>query len=213
MEITRQHTPLILNALKYNISSWIATGHHLSYLDDSYTDFHAPGVNYLCLSRTPRLTIKLYELPPTDGKQIVSPHNHAYNFDSVLLDGCVSNITYYELEEDDRESYDQIVYKRTFRSKLNCGSGFATESIKCRIALRRGQAYMYKYDHYYTSTEDIHTLIVREPSLLFISQYEDIKTETSVYTNTPESPSLEGLYKKMTKEKAYQLLTKALSVL
>lgn len=65
----------------------------------------------------------------------------------------------------------------------------------------------------FCSTKDIHTLYVAEPTLLFLSQYEDKKTVTSVYTETPEAPSMDGLYKKMRKEKAQEMLTKALSVI
>jgi hypothetical protein len=81
-------------------------------LNNSYEDFHAAGVNYLCLLRTPVMTLKIYELPITTG-HIVSPHNHAYEFDTFLIDGSVDNLYFRNSKHGER------YYRRCYISQLN----------------------------------------------------------------------------------------------
>ncbi len=171
-------------------------------LDRSFSDFHCKGVNYVCLHRSEELTLKLYEMPVHNTRYIVSPHNHIYNFDTVLLYGDVIN---YYFEQGNGQEY----FLRKFSSKLNHGGGFSTIATQCRLRVNERILLANKLDQYYCTKDKIHTLKVYQPSLIFIAQYKDIDTTSIVYTDSYEKPSLEGLYNKLSPEKAKQILQTA----
>lgn len=176
-------------------------------LENSYTNFHRAGVNYVCLSRTAELTLKLYELPATDGRYIVSPHNHAYSFHTFLLEGDLSN--HFLAEEDFGDRY----YKRIFRSKLRGGNGFAEKADPVTLVTKSVRYLKRHLDDYYCPNDEIHSLIVHVPSLVLVEQYADVVDETCAYTKTQEAPSFTGLYEKMSEYDAKRILTRAKTVL
>ena len=60
----------------------------------SYTAFHAPGLSYLNLLRTERLTVKLYTFENVERNPhgwVVWPHNHSYNFTHRTMVGKIWN--------------------------------------------------------------------------------------------------------------------------
>lgn len=48
-------------------------------LKNSYRNYHAKGVDYLCVGRTPQLTQKIYFIDGFEG-DVVVPHDHRYEF-------------------------------------------------------------------------------------------------------------------------------------
>ena len=45
-------------------------------IENSFKNFHAKGLDYICLSRTPQLTLKLYILDgdASESPEVVNPH-------------------------------------------------------------------------------------------------------------------------------------------
>lgn len=63
--------------------------------DHSYANYHADGLTYLCLHRSHMLTLKLYLFEGSAaGKPAVSPHDHAYDFETYVLTGRLLNTLY-----------------------------------------------------------------------------------------------------------------------
>lgn len=91
-------------------------------IKNSYTNFHAVGVDYLCLFRNDRFTVKVYrfnkDYRPNEEGWAVNPHNHAYEFRTYVLNGTVKNLLFYE---DERY---KVWKKFEYSSPLNGGNGF-----------------------------------------------------------------------------------------
>ena len=51
-------------------------------LANSFRDFHAKGLDYVCLKRRPSETVKLYFFDGDVSKlpEVVNPHDHRYDF-------------------------------------------------------------------------------------------------------------------------------------
>jgi hypothetical protein len=54
---------------------------------NSFRNFHAKGLDYLCLHRSPELTIKAYFYSGNIGPEVVCPHDHRYPFSTHILAG------------------------------------------------------------------------------------------------------------------------------
>jgi hypothetical protein len=168
---------------------------------NSYKNFHVKGLDYLCLDRTEALTLKAYffdgdcdQLP-----ELVIPHDHRYDFRSMVLAGQVANITF---ERTGRGS----VYERfAYHTPLNGGGGF-THVGQTRLGVQ-GTAHYSPGEVYYSPAEQIHTLRITAPqSVLLIWQFEDrlpLDQPTSSYRlGDKEPPSLDGLYDRLTPDEA-----------
>lgn len=175
-------------------------------LENSYRDFHAKGIDYLCLKRDNALTLKVYFFDGdySGGHEVVNPHDHRYNFDTVVLDGAVANCTYEKKYSDlgGPLTYNEFLYY----TPLNGGVGFLHNGY-----VRLGAVTQTEYskgDRWHSPASDIHTLLVRKPgTVLFLRQYEDIvsgPTLTYVPASTFPSrkgdapPKLDGLYSRFT---------------
>lgn len=70
----------------------------LEQMANSRINHHTDGMDYLCLLRTPKLTVKLYCIRNTaknaNSGYLVHPHNHRYGFTSVLLSGELEHIRF-----------------------------------------------------------------------------------------------------------------------
>ena len=62
---------------------------------NSFKDFHAKGLDYICLFRSPELTLKAYFFSEGMESQkvgeVVSPHDHRYNFFTQCYSGRIEN--------------------------------------------------------------------------------------------------------------------------
>lgn len=177
-------------------------------LDDSYRNFHAKGLDYLCLKRTPLMTVKAYFFDGDVAKlpEVVMPHNHRYNFLTTVLSGEVMNELYSPGEGGwEAKTYNQFSYM----TPLNGGAGFTYE----------GEVLLHKVSHisyregrrYFSLFGDIHTIRIMEPeTILVLYQHEDrvpIEAPTQAYSrDSKEPPSGHGLYDIMTMHHAQYLL-------
>jgi hypothetical protein len=182
---------------------------------NSYRNFHTRGFDYLCLSRTPKLTRKVYffEGDLHDLPELVIPHDHRYPFVTTVLSGAVANKTFWglhgepaadvaDLWEDQTELYDHFEY----RTPLNGGDGFTWVGER-RLWSDRGTARI-RGQHWFSTEQDVHTLDIRcEGTVIMLEQLEDvlpIGRPTNAYRLAADltPPSLDGLYDRMTPDHA-----------
>lgn len=174
----------------------------------SYTNFHAIGVDYLCLFRSNRFTVKLYHFnenyTPNEEGWAVNPHDHAYEFKTYVLSGHVKNVLFYEKPVKYETPNEFRWYKFKYKSPLNGGNGFTFENPVyleqyCIGLFERGE-------EYYLNTLQIHTIIPVVGTSLIIYQYHDMKQVTNYYSKSCEPPDTKNLYSKMDEEKAKYML-------
>lgn len=179
-------------------------------LDQSYRNFHAKGLDYLCLKRTPGHTVKVYFF---DGDadlsalpEIVMPHDHRYDFETVCIAGEVANKEFSRCAPfADSQRYEEFAWD----TPLLGGSGFThigdahltEESVS---DYRRG-------DRWKSGAASIHTLQIRRAgTIIRLDQYADIVpvgTPTRTYRLASERgdiapPELAGLYDTMSADYA-----------
>lgn len=173
-------------------------------LANSYRDFHAKGVDYLCLKRTPDLTLKVYffEGDAQRASEVVNPHDHRYNFNTQVLSGAVRNVKYEPAHKYDpnAKQYNWLHY----RTPLNGGDGFTWMGDAW---LKPSEAVTFRDgDMYYMESYEYHTIrIVERGTILVLAQFEDVyPTDMATYTFTQSetAPSLDGLYSELTADQA-----------
>jgi hypothetical protein len=64
---------------------------------NSFRNFHAKGLDYLCLHRSEALTIKAYFYAGEAGSEVVCPHDHRYPFSTHIVAGESGHIRYTEV--------------------------------------------------------------------------------------------------------------------
>lgn len=166
-------------------------------LANSYRDFHAKGLDYICLRRSPDETIKLYFFDGDVSKlpEVVSPHDHRYDFSTLCVAGAVENKWYAE----SKNSKTGKIYNRfAYETPLLGGNGFTwvgeTElrEQKSMIA-KAGRSYMMHF-------EEIHTIrMVQNNSVLCLIQYEDkvaVDRPTLTFMQDRQPPPLDDLYRR-----------------
>lgn len=183
---------------------------------NSYRNFHVKGFDYLCLSRTPNLTRKVYFF---DGNlsslpELVIPHNHRYPFTTTILRGQLINKVYARQYFAGQEPL-QIFNEFEYMTPLNGGDGF-TWKKETALYLQSRRAYS-RHDHYYSRANAIHTLdIVQHGTIIMLEQEQDvvpINKPTSVFSlDGPTVPSLDGLYDLMTPDHAMKRIRQFLDV-
>lgn len=172
----------------------------------SFDNFHAPGLIYVNLLRTPRLTAKLYiavpgaVTPNADG-YVVNPHNHGYCFETHVLCGRMQNVTF--RERDDGESWTEFAFHSALR-----GVPRMDTVGPVRLASTFGRP-LEAGDSYYLDDKTIHTIIVPSDRLtiLFLLQYEDTGApSTRLFTHDGGPPSLDGLYRPMSAYRVAEMI-------
>jgi hypothetical protein len=170
---------------------------------DSYTNFHAKGVDYVCLERSPGTSLRVYFFDGVaPGVDVVFPHNHRYRFSSLCLAGGLSDREYTETPIPGHKSEEH--QKFAWRTPLNGGDGFDwIESAPLwtyRYSWHEAEVYPCPW---YTTPNKIHTISVqRSDTVLLIRQHESVvprglPTVTYVPGDSLEPPSLDGLYDEM----------------
>ncbi len=179
---------------------------------NSYRNFHAKGLDYLCLLRTPELTRKVYFFDGDVSKlpEIVTPHDHRYDFKTTVLAGMVAN-RFYAKNVRGGEPVERFDYM----TPLNGGDGFTwreTVTLRCTAdrTFERGQSYSCRADQ-------IHTLKIHSDScVIVLDQYADsvaMDQPTSAYRADATAPNLDGLYERMTEDHLQDRLRQAVNLM
>ena len=129
-------------------------------LENSYRNYHGEGINYICLDRNPRFTLKLYFLPPSS--EIVNPHDHRYSFSTMLLSGSVREL-FYQVSPWDEEHFswkEHPCYEWFWQTR-------SYRMITRRMWLKQDASREFSFGEWLlTSKAAVHTLHVREPSII-----------------------------------------------
>jgi hypothetical protein len=174
-------------------------------LANSYKDFHAKGMDYICLKRTPALTLKAYFFAEGMESQklgeVVNPHDHRYDFVTQCYSGVIENRWYGNVFDwaADVELFNVFEYD----TPLNGGSGFTQRGELWALERYRTDQF-HPGETYQMRAAEFHTIRVAAPeTVIVLAQYEDVvpvgqPTLTFVPTGqgrkSLEPPSLKGLY-------------------
>ena len=169
---------------------------------NSYFSYHAEGVNYVCLLRDRSLTAKLYVVDPLEWEPnqdgwLVNPHDHAYDFQTVVLAGAVRNFLFQDgrgevLPAGVRPlgAFQRFWYSSRPRK-------FSAPQDTELLLLRED---CYKADQaYYMDHLDIHTIAPsrKEVTVMLLLQYRTMKCQTLYWGRDHEAPDLSDLYEPM----------------
>lgn len=169
---------------------------------NSYRNFHAKGLDYICLSRSDELTQKLYILDGDASKvpEVVNPHDHRYSFVTTVLHGKMADYRW-------RPGLEGMPGAKPFSAfdymtPLNGGSGFIYRGEEWLVrtvseGLRSGESLA-------TQAKHIHTIqMMADQTVLRLDQFADvypIDKATSTWSRGENSPSCtdDGLYERFT---------------
>lgn len=146
----------------------------------SVRNHHVNGLDYLCLHRSPKLTVKLYFIDPhritiDPGAFLVTPHTHRYAFESTVLYGKLNHVRFKEVSG---QTYARAVYSPESRSREALGETGLQPSLE----------YHKEGSEYFCSVDDIHTLLVpNELVLLGLVQFADTCDKSTVYVREGKS--------------------------
>lgn len=187
-------------------------------VDNSYRDFHAKGLDYLCLHRSPELTLKAYFFAEGMESQkvgeVINPHDHRYDFLTQCFSGVIENQWYrtppcwdgVSIGDECGPTYD--VYE--YRTPLLGGSRVGFEYVD-RIPLQRYRIGQYpRGADYFMYADQFHTIrVVESETCIVLAQYEDRvhpDLPTYTFTRANEPPDLAGLYSGFTADQAVKRL-------
>lgn len=199
---------------------------------NSFRDFHAKGFDYLCLTRSPELTRKVYffEGDLVDLPEIVMPHDHRYGFTTTVLAGAVRNRTFARIDLKTAHPAAIQAYlaegtrtlpvhdRFSYSTPLNGGDGFTWEGEDLLLEDTRRGAYT-RHQSYRSTPTDIHTLDIRcEGTVILLEQGPDevpLDGTTTAWRlkgdRTP--PDTAGLYDRMAPDHARRRITQFLDLI
>ncbi|MBO0676877.1 hypothetical protein JRC04_05330 [Mycolicibacterium sp. S2-37] len=166
-------------------------------LEHSFKDFHAKGLDYVCLTRTPEITVKAYFFEGLDQKpgEVINPHDHRYPFDTQCLSGVIRN-KWFRAHPLHRPGLTEMYERFEWMTPLNGGDGFnwigmsALENYRVRDFVPGSR--------YFMQADELHTIQVMEPeTVIVLMQFADVvpvDEPTYTYAHSAEPPSLKGLY-------------------
>jgi hypothetical protein len=183
-------------------------------VENSFRNFHAKGLDYLCLQRSEILTVKayFYDCDQARSPEVVCPHDHRYPFVTQIVAGESNHWRYVEMPEFVGLPKRHQCFK--WRTPLLGGNGFewSHEAALERVSHERYSA----GEAYWCRAEEIHTIGITTPgTVLLLIQMADVvpigePTHTYVMDGDKEPPSLSGLYDRMTPDHARALLARLL---
>lgn len=150
-------------------------------LPDSRRGWHNDGLDYLCLHRDARLTVKLYAFRGCQHNEaglIVWPHNHRYTFEHFTLAGKVENVLYREASGLDAPrwfAWDFVPGEQPKRRASEDDDLVLIESSRSD-------------EPFVMTPEQIHSLAVPEDSIAIQIQYHDVVAPldpTAMFSTTP----------------------------
>lgn len=188
-------------------------------VDNSFENFHARGVYYVCLLRSPKLTIKLYHFVPEEleplidkwGRHIlVNPHTHRYDFQTLVLEGGMTNITYSDIPGLGSSNDHKVYYKGKFENGLSDGLPKMWPATSISVLPYREQD-LRPGDYYNCRINDIHSIAVHpwRKTTLAVFQYYDKVSHNYLYTPDDKPLDFSNLYTKMYNSTAFDIIKRA----
>ena len=169
-------------------------------LANSYKDFHAKGLDYICTWRYGngiRTKYYFFDGDHTKLPEVVNPHNHRYDFHSWVLAGDVVDHRYNRVRTGG-DMYNTF----NWYTPLNGGSGFTwsgTDRLSLSKSRRIEKGLMSSHSH-------IHTIQIKaDQTVLALTQYPDalpLDEPTQLYTFGEAAPNTSGLYNQFTPDEA-----------
>jgi hypothetical protein len=174
-----------------------------SIRDNSYKNFHAKGLDYICLYRSPQLTMKCYLFEGNLGSlpEIVVPHNHRYHFNTVVHAGRVRDRRFQESYESSPGALPYNCFD--FYTPLNGGDGF--HFVREQWLAPVSSIDYGANEHYSSLADGIHTLqIESHDAIAVLYQHEDVipldEPTQAFRFGDSEAPSLSGLYDRFSED-------------
>lgn len=183
-------------------------------LRDSIKDFHTPNFNYICLQRTPGLTIRLYILKPNTRSVLgeINIHNHLYDTQLYVLRGVLTNTTYVI-----DEAAGEPMHAHLLRSALhpeNVEREIKLEYIGVRPLAVSNIQLLGAGDTYLMPHTDIHSVWSAPTMYLayLLVEHATVKDRSTIFTRERLGDRLPtpGAYNKYTEEEIEMLLTELL---
>ena len=179
----------------------------------SVTDFHAKGLHYVNLIRSPQYTAKLYfgrvgelEHNTPDGF-IVNPHSHSYSFRQTVISGTLRNIVFHEGDFNEKSN---SWFGADYYSPLKTAERVRMEFDEAETQMWNHSEVYGPATGYFMRPGDIHTLQSVhpvKPLILFTEQFQtEIQPPTRIYTRTKELVDLSTLYGEMSVDHLKELL-------
>ncbi len=196
---------------------------------NSYAAFHQPGADYVCLARSPQLTVKLYRFDPkryvprTDawGAPVaVNPHSHRYAFQTMVLTGSLTNIRYREVHPSTcgpNEAWLMRPYRRYgFHSGLGKDrKGEVIPDKEVRLVPERDTYPMRPGEWYHCGPDEVHSVVPHWflETVVVLFQHSDVREQTRLYSRPDEPLDFEGLYQPLAVGTAREIISTARSAL
>lgn len=178
------------------------SGDTSTLIQNSYRDFHAKGLDYVCLKRTPDHTVKVYFLDGDVSKvpEVVNPHDHRYAFETTVLSGEMLDHRFLRCKRG-AVSRLKVYQAFDYRTPLNGGDGFTFRGEEC---LTQGPStHLVVGRKLYTEGTSLHTIqMLRDQTVLVLEQFEDylpVDQPTSCWVAKGHpAPDTSGLYERFT---------------
>jgi len=172
----------------------------------SYRNFHAKGMDYVCLHRDQALTLKLYFFDGDVSKlpEVVNPHDHRYSFRTWVVAGAGQNIWY-----EPGDEHDAHFQQFDWATPLLGGDGFKWHQ---EVMLRESRRETFAAgESYFMRAPEIHTIrMVKNETVLFLAQFEDTVPPdwpTSTFTMSDVAPPIgDDLYTRFKPDELLALL-------
>jgi hypothetical protein len=182
-----------VNTMKSLVGDLVKFGDRDQMIRASCQRYHSPRIDYLCLYRTPQLTVKIYNIKGHDPLPLVAPHDHRYNFQTFVLKGMVHNVVCREFATNNPAHCNKHLFH--FRTQFLGGQAQFHYQRPVELCwdyqeiLREGESYSLE-------VPEIHTIVVpNEDTTLLLVQHSDQPVEyTRLYMESDQPPSLKGLY-------------------
>ena len=171
---------------------------------NSFKNFHAKGLDYICIHRSKKETVKVYFLDGDVTKlpEVINPHDHRYNFNTEVLAGAYVDHVYKEESRDSRIGDPYKTY--AYLTPLNGGNGF-TEIGHKEVYLNRYRSARCTVGNLpiISPAPRIHTIqMINDQTVLMLRQFEDVlplDVATTCYIKEGYTkPDTTGLYDKFT---------------
>lgn len=164
---------------------------------NSFEGYHSELLDYVCLLRDERLTVKLYVFQPAP-KYIVAPHNHRFVFEHHTLYGAIENHLF---NEHGGDTWGRYQYRAETHAAERVGScGLTTVLVESN-------------GHFLMQPHQIHSLVIPKPSAALQFQYHDEhRGPTWLYSKAPPDCAMnDRLYRRPTTAWCRDLVHETLS--